>query len=91
MTAPIPAVILAGGQATRMGGGDKCLRRIGPDRLINLVIARLAPQVGAMVLNANGETARFSELGLPVISDSVAGFVGPLAGVPAGMDWACFL
>jgi molybdopterin-guanine dinucleotide biosynthesis protein A len=88
MTAPIPAVILAGGQATRMGGGDKCLRRIGPDRLIDLVIARLAPQVGAMVLNANGETARFSELGLPVIPDSVAGFVGPLAGVLAGMDWA---
>jgi molybdopterin-guanine dinucleotide biosynthesis protein A len=71
-----------------MGGGDKCLRRIGPDRLIDLVIARLAPQVGAMVLNANGETARFSELGLPVIPDSVAGFAGPLAGVLAGMDWA---
>jgi molybdopterin-guanine dinucleotide biosynthesis protein A len=88
MFAPIPAVILAGGQATRMGGGDKCLRHIGPDRLIDLVIARLAPQVGAMVLNANGETARFSEFGLPVIPDSVAGFAGPLAGVLAGMDWA---
>lgn len=88
MTSAIPAVILAGGQATRMGGGDKCLRRIGPDRLIDLVIARLAPQVGAMVLNANGNAARFAEFGQPVVPDSVVGYAGPLAGVLAGMDWA---
>ena len=84
----IPAVILAGGQATRMGGGDKCLRRVGADRLIDIVIARLKPQVGPMVLNANGAPDRFAEFGLPVIADSVSGFVGPLAGVLAGLDWA---
>ncbi len=71
-----------------MGGGDKCLRRVGGHRLIDLVIARLEPQVGAIVLNANGAPERFSDLGLPVVSDSLDGFVGPLAGVLAGMDWA---
>lgn len=88
MTNAIPAVILAGGQATRMGGGDKCLRCVGEQRLIDIVIARLAPQVGAMVLNANGAPDRFDDLGLPVVADSLGGFVGPLAGVLAGMDWA---
>lgn len=88
MTDTIPAVILAGGQATRMGGGDKCLRRVGTQRLIDIVMARLAPQVGPMVLNANGVPDRFDDLGLPVAADSLGGFVGPLAGVLAGMDWA---
>lgn len=88
MNSRIPAVILAGGQATRLGGGDKCLRRVGSDRLIDIVMARLAPQVGPMILNANGDADRFDEFGLPVVPDSVSGFVGPLAGVLAGMDWA---
>lgn len=91
MVATIPAIILAGGQATRMGGGDKCLRRVGSDRLIDLVTARLAPQVGPMALNANGNPERFLEFGLPVVPDSMVGFVGPLAGVLAGMDWAAEL
>lgn len=65
MVAPIPAIILAGGRATRMGGGDKCLRRVGSDRLIDLVIARLATQAGPLALNANGNPERFSEFGLP--------------------------
>lgn len=88
MTTDLPAVILAGGQATRMGGGDKCLRRVGADRLIDIVLARLAPQVGPIVLNANGNPDRFDALGLPVVPDSLSGFAGPLAGVLAGMDWA---
>ena len=88
MTSALPAMILAGGQATRMGGGDKCLRRIGADRLIDIVMARLAPQAERMVLNANGNADRFSEFGLPVVQDSVAGFAGPLAGILAGLDWA---
>lgn len=88
MPASIAAVILAGGQATRMGGGDKCLLRIGPNRLIDLVIKRLTPQVGPIILNANGEAERFSDLGLTVVPDNVAGFAGPLAGILAGMDWA---
>ena len=91
MVAPIPAIILAGGRATRMGGGDKCLRRVGSDRLIDLVIARLATQAGPLALNANGNPERFSEFGLPVVPDSMVGFVGPLAGVLAGMDWAAEL
>jgi molybdopterin-guanine dinucleotide biosynthesis protein A len=81
-------VILAGGQATRMGGGDKGLLPLGDGTILSQVIARLEPQVGALALNANGDAGRFAALGLPVISDSIEGFAGPLSGVLAGMDWA---
>ncbi|MDC0135074.1 molybdenum cofactor guanylyltransferase MobA [Sulfitobacter sp.] len=81
-------VILAGGQATRMGGGDKGLRMLGGQTLLARVEARLAPQVDWLALNANGDVARFAGMGLPVIADSIEGFAGPLAGVLAGMDWA---
>lgn len=81
-------VILAGGQATRMGGGDKGLRRLGGQSLLARVEARLAPQVAGIALNANGDAARFEALGMPVIADSIAGFAGPLAGALAGLDWA---
>lgn len=81
-------VILAGGQATRMGGGDKGLRMLGGQSLLSRVEARLAPQVADVALNANGDAARFAATGLPVICDTVAGFAGPLAGVLAGLDWA---
>lgn len=82
------AVILAGGQANRMGGGDKGRLMLGDQSLIQRVIHRIRPQVGAIVLNANGDPSRFDDLGLPVVADSVADFPGPLAGVLAGMDWA---
>lgn len=81
-------VILAGGRATRMGGGDKGLLPLGAGTILDEVIARLAPQVAGMSLNANGEAARFASLGLPVLADSIAGHPGPLAGVLAGLDWA---
>lgn len=81
-------VILAGGQATRMGGGDKGLRLLGGQSLLARVQARLEPQVAAIALNANGDPARFGSLGMPVLADSIAGFAGPLAGVLAGLDWA---
>lgn len=81
-------VILAGGQATRMGGGDKGLLRLGGASLLDAVIGRLAPQVDQLALNANGDPARFGCFDLPVIADDVPGFAGPLAGVLAGLDWA---
>jgi molybdopterin-guanine dinucleotide biosynthesis protein A len=83
-----PGVILAGGRATRMGGGDKGLRPLGGRRLIDHVIERLGPQTAGLALNANGDPARFAGLGLPVLADGVEGFAGPLAGVLAGLDWA---
>ena len=88
MAEGIPGVILAGGRATRMGGGDKGLRVIGGRRLIDLVIERLAPQCGQLALNANGDPARFADLGLPVLPDGLPDHPGPLAGVLAGLDWA---
>lgn len=84
----LPGVILAGGQSRRMGGGDKGRLILGGQPILTRVIGRLAPQVGAMALNANGDPARFADLGLPVLEDSVGGFAGPLAGILAGMDWA---
>ena len=84
----IAGVILAGGLARRMGGGDKALLQVGGTSLLTRVIARLSPQVDDIVLNANGDPARFAGFGLPVVADTVDGFAGPLAGVLAGLRWA---
>lgn len=81
-------VILAGGQASRMGGGDKGRLLLDGRSLLARVIERTEPQVAALALNANGDPARFADMGLPVLPDPIAGFPGPLAGVLAGMDWA---
>jgi molybdenum cofactor guanylyltransferase len=81
-------VILAGGLATRMGGGDKGRLMLGGQSLLGRVIDRFEPQVAGLALNANGDAARFADLGLPVLPDSVAEYPGPLAGVLAGLDWA---
>ena len=81
-------LLLAGGLSRRMGGGDKSLRLLGGVSLLNRVIERLRPQVEALVLNANGDPARFAGFGLPVVGDSVPDFAGPLAGVLAGLDWS---
>lgn len=85
---PIIAVILAGGLSRRMGGGDKCLRLLGGVPLLARIIDRLRPQVDAMVLNANGNPARFADFSLPVAADVIDGYAGPLAGILTGMGWA---
>jgi len=85
---PHLGVILAGGQARRMGGGDKGLLVLEGMTLLDRVIDRLGPQVDRLVLNANGDPDRFAEYGLPVISDTLDEFAGPLAGVLAGLDYA---
>jgi molybdopterin-guanine dinucleotide biosynthesis protein A len=84
----VVGVLLAGGLARRMGGGDKCLRPLGGKPILGHVIERARPQVAALVLNANGDPARFAAFDLPVAADVVEGFAGPLAGVLTGMDWA---
>ena len=84
----IAGVILAGGLATRMGGGDKALRPVGGRTLLRRAIDRLTTQVDGICVNANGDAGRFSDYGLPVRPDDVADFPGPLAGVLAGMEWA---
>lgn len=84
----LPGVILAGGLARRMGGGDKGLLTLGDMTILERVIARLRPQVSAIALNANGDPERFSAFGLPVLPDTISGYAGPLAGVLAGLDWA---
>lgn len=83
-----PAVILAGGLATRMGGEDKGLLTVGGKPLLTRVVERLSPQTSAILLNANGDPSRFDRFGLPVRPDPIEGFPGPLAGVLAGLDWA---
>jgi molybdenum cofactor guanylyltransferase len=84
----VVGVLLAGGLSRRMGGGDKTLRLLGGRPLLQHVIERMQPQVAALVLNVNGDPARFAEFGLPVVADSVPDFAGPLAGVLAGLDWS---
>jgi molybdenum cofactor guanylyltransferase len=85
---PILGLVLAGGLARRMGGGDKVRIRIGGKSILERVLARLRPQCSALILNANGDPGRFADTGLPVVADGVPGFVGPLAGILAGLDWA---
>jgi molybdopterin-guanine dinucleotide biosynthesis protein A len=84
----ILGLVLAGGLARRMGGGDKARIRIGGKTILERVLARLAPQCQAIILNANGDPARFADTGLPVVPDTVPDFAGPLAGILAGLDWA---
>jgi molybdenum cofactor guanylyltransferase len=84
----IAGVLLAGGLARRMGGGDKPMRQVGGRSILERVIARLQPQCGELILNANGDPARFARFGLTVIPDTVADFPGPLAGILAALDWA---
>lgn len=83
-----PGAILAGGAARRMGGGDKGLLALGGSTVLGYAIARLGPQVSRLALNANGDPARFADLGLPVLPDGLPGRPGPLAGVLAAMEWA---
>jgi molybdopterin-guanine dinucleotide biosynthesis protein A len=80
-------ILLAGGRARRMGGGDKPLKTLAGVPLLARVIAILRPQCDALLVSANGEAARFARFGLPVVVDDIGGFAGPLAGILAGLDF----
>lgn len=84
----VVGVLLAGGQSRRMGGGDKCLRPLSGRPILAHVIERIRPQVDQLILNANGDSQRFSDFDLPVVPDVIEGFAGPLAGVLSGLEWA---
>jgi len=88
MSEPPLGLILAGGLARRMGGGDKARITIGGRTILDRVIATMKPQCSALIINANGDPARFADTRLPVVPDSVPDFAGPLAGILAGLDWA---
>jgi molybdopterin-guanine dinucleotide biosynthesis protein A len=79
--------VLAGGLARRMGGGDKSLREVAGQTILDRTIARLQSHCAALAINANGDPARFAAFGLPVIADSIEDYAGPLAGILAGFDW----
>jgi len=86
-TEPVVGVILAGGLAKRMGGGDKCLLPLAGKTLLQRTVERAQPQVGSLLLNANGSSLRFARTRLPVIADEFPDNLGPLAGVHAGLSW----
>jgi molybdopterin-guanine dinucleotide biosynthesis protein A len=88
MIEPTLGLVLAGGLARRMGGGDKAMLRIGDETILDRTLARFAPQCARTIVNANGDPARFAATGLTVVADDVPGFAGPLAGILAGLDWA---
>jgi molybdopterin-guanine dinucleotide biosynthesis protein A len=88
---PMPrtlGLVLAGGLARRMGGGDKALIEIGGRAILDRVIETITPQCDRIILNANGDSSRFARFGLPVVPDDIPDFAGPLAGILAGLDWA---
>jgi molybdenum cofactor guanylyltransferase len=85
---PTLGLVLAGGLARRMGGGDKARMRIGGKTILDRVLTCLNPQCERVIINANGDPARFADTCLPVVADSVPDFAGPLAGILAGLDWA---
>jgi molybdopterin-guanine dinucleotide biosynthesis protein A len=84
---PTLGLILAGGLARRMGGGDKARMTIGGVSILDRALKRMRPQCSSIIINANGDPARFADTGLPVVPDDVPGFAGPLAGILAGLDW----
>ncbi|WP_341936629.1 molybdenum cofactor guanylyltransferase MobA [Marinimicrobium sp. C2-29] len=84
---PILGIILAGGQARRMGGGDKCLLPLGGRTLLQRSIDKATPQVDHLLLSANGNQLRFARSGLTVLPDEYPDFPGPLAGIHAGLSW----
>ena len=88
MSDGILGVVLAGGLATRMGGSDKGLLRLGQQTILDEVLERLHPQVDEAVLNVNGDAERFASFGLRCIADSLTGYLGPLAGVLAALEYA---
>ena len=88
MRADVLGCVLAGGLARRMGGGDKPLRMLGGQPMLDHALARLTPQVSAVILNANGDPSRFAAYGLPVVADGLPDYPGPLAGILAALDWA---
>jgi molybdopterin-guanine dinucleotide biosynthesis protein A len=88
MRADTLGVVLAGGLARRMGGGDKPLRLLGGVPMLDRVLARFAPQVASVMINANGDPLRFAEHGLPIVADGLPDHPGPLAGILATLDWA---
>lgn len=88
MTSKPLGLILAGGLARRMGGGDKGLIRIGSETILDRALSRMKPQCSQIIVNANGDPSRFAFTGLPVVADDIPDFAGPLAGILAGLDWA---
>ena len=87
---PIPptlGLVLAGGLARRMGGGDKARIEIGGVTILDRVLATLSGQCTDIIINANGDPERFADTGCTVVPDTVPDFAGPLAGILAGLEW----
>jgi molybdopterin-guanine dinucleotide biosynthesis protein A len=84
---PTLGLVLAGGLARRMGGGDKARIKIRGVTILDRVLATLSGQCVDIIINANGDPERFADTGCIVVLDSVPDFAGPLAGILAGLDW----
>ena len=87
MSDKVVGVLLAGGLARRLGGGDKGLKTLAGKSILSIIIERVAPQVDQLILNANGDAGRFADYKLPVVADVIPDFAGPLAGVLTGLEW----
>ncbi len=83
-----PAVILAGGRSSRMGGGDKCLLPVNGKSLIAHILTTVAPQTRDILINTNSDPAPFLKFETEILPDVIVGFQGPLAGLLTGMRWS---
>lgn len=81
----IPAIIIAGGHGSRMGGVDKCLLEIGSKTILSHITEKLTQQTSVIYLNINGNSQRFSEYNLPLITDQTIPSIGPLGGLKSAM------
>ncbi len=84
----VSGIVLAGGQGRRMGGVDKGLQLLHGRPMVEWVLARFAPQVGEVLINANQNVDRYGKYGHRVVPDEIGGFAGPLAGLHAGLKAA---
>ena len=84
----IIGAIIAGGKSSRMEAREKAFLELGGKSILSHLIERFGPQVDQLVINANGEPARFSEFGLVVIPDVLTSLTTPLAGLHASLQFA---
>tara|TARA_Y100001970_G_C14097039_1_gene783290 strand:+ start:370 stop:990 length:621 start_codon:yes stop_codon:yes gene_type:complete len=83
----IAILLLLGGKSTRIGGGIKSLKKINNKKIIDIILATLKPQIDNIIINCNKKEKSITKYDLPIVSDMKQGYLGPLAGIHAGMNW----
>ena len=83
----IAVIIMIGGKSSRLGGGIKSLIKINNKKIFDIILERIQPQIDRIIVNSNIEDTEISKYKFPIIKDEKQGYLGPLAGIQAGMQW----